>query len=49
VTPETVLDAAIGVLRLRPPAGVDPAYIDGFLSPNRPAPTDRSEVSNQNL
>jgi hypothetical protein len=37
MTPEAVLDTAITFLRLRPPAGVDAGYIDGFLARNRPS------------
>jgi hypothetical protein len=33
---ERILDAAAAALRARPPAGVDPAYLDGFLARHRP-------------
>ena len=32
---ERLLEVAIGALRARPPAGVEVAYIDGFLARNR--------------
>jgi hypothetical protein len=35
MNPEILLEAAAQVLRARPPAGIDAAYIDGFLSRNR--------------
>ena len=34
---ERLLEVAIGVLRERPPAGVEAAYIDGFVGRNRTA------------
>jgi len=34
---ERILDAAAAALRARPPAGVDLAYVEGFLARNRPA------------
>lgn len=35
IDPVRLLDATASVLRQRPPAGVEPAYIDGFLARNR--------------
>lgn len=32
---ERLLDVAIGVLRVRPPVGVDPEYVEGFAARNR--------------
>ena len=32
---ELLLDLAAGALRARPPAGVDVAYVEGFLARNR--------------
>ena len=32
---ERLLEVAVGVLRARPPAGIEGAYIDGFLARNR--------------
>lgn len=35
VDAERVLDAVVGVLRARPPAGVDAGYVEGFVARNR--------------
>ena len=35
VNAERLLEVAVGVLRARPPVGVEVAYIDGFLARNR--------------
>jgi hypothetical protein len=35
ISAERLLEAAIGVLRARPPAGAEVAYIEGFVARNR--------------
>jgi hypothetical protein len=35
--PERLLEVAVGALRARPPAGVEAAYVDGFVTRNRGA------------
>ena len=37
VDPERLLEVAVGAMRARPPAGVDAAYVEGFVGRNRGA------------